>query len=249
MFIRPFTSTLADLDLQRDSKIPLQKQLFSQLRKSILEGQLAIGTRLPSSRQLAGELKISRNTAVSAYEQLIAEGYLDATTGSGTRVAELPPEHLLQIHGNSKPRTRAPKQRLHLSKRGEKMVSAGREGTDANIKAFQPGLPALDLFPFPIWSRLVGRILRHPSPDTLGYQEVGGYHRLRENLAEYLRASRSVRCDPDQIIVVTGAQAALDLCCRLLVDPGDNAWLEEPGYLGARGALINAGADLNPISR
>jgi GntR family transcriptional regulator/MocR family aminotransferase len=227
---------------------PLHRQLYESLRRAILDGRLAPGARLPATRQLALELDVSRNTVLAAFAQLGAEGYLEARVGSGTRVARLAPEALL--HAERARRVPAapakPRAPAELSRRGSALAAIVRAARSPALP-FQPGMPALAEFPFGLWARLLSRRARQPRSDALGYLHNAGFPPLKRAIASYLGAARGVRCEPEQVIVVAGAQAALDLAARMLLDPGDPVWIEEPGYLGARGALTAAGADLVPI--
>jgi GntR family transcriptional regulator/MocR family aminotransferase len=237
---------LGTLALDRTGGTTLQRQLYDGLREAILAGRLAPRTRLPSSRQLARDLGAARNTIVGAFEQLVAEGYLEARVGDGTRIAAVLPESLLHV---GQPAARRPSGDggAGLSARGRSLTSVRRPPPDPLRRAFQPGLPALDEFPRELWARLLGRRARLPARALRGYAHPAGLPILREAIAAHLGPARGVACDPAQVIVVSGSQAALDLCCRLLLDPGDPAWIEEPGYLGARGALTAAGARLIPV--
>ncbi len=235
---------LGTLTIDRDSKVPLYRQIFEAIRLSILNGQLRLGTRLPSTRDLATDIHVGRNTVVTAYEQLVAEGYAEPTVGSGTRVVGIPPEMISRTKRTVASEVTKHSRNVNLSKRGKLLADIERTAADPTQTAFQPGLPALDEFPFALWSRLVARRISKPFTDTLGYYHIGGYPLLRKTIADYLGTARGVICSADQIIVVTGAQAALDLSARMLTDPGDSVWIEDPGYLGARGALSAAGARL-----
>ncbi len=241
-------SPLLTLPLDASAARPLFGQVYDGLRAAILDGTLAPGARLPATRGLASELGVSRNTVLNAYEQLLAEGYLEGRAGSGTFVPQCLPEELLQVRAG---RTCLPPPgpRRGLSRRGELMartrVSATR--TEGEPRAFRPGVPALDAFPFRLWARLAERHWRRPARDLLGYGEAAGYRPLREAVAAHAAASRAVRCSPEQVVVVNGSQQALDLAARVLLDPGDAAWIEDPGYPGARGALLAAGVRLAPV--
>jgi GntR family transcriptional regulator/MocR family aminotransferase len=226
---------------------PLYRQLYNSLRKAILTGQLAPGTRLQSSREIAKELSISRNTVVNAFEQLLAEGYLEGQVGSGTYVSRALPEELLNV----KTLMRSAASARHgkgpgLSERGKIFATFAQSVPRApeRVRPFQSGVPALDSFPFEVWSKLAARHWRRPANSLLGYGEPQGHAPLRRAIASYLGVARAVRCTPEQVIVVDGAQMAFDLIARVLLDPGDAAWIEEPGYLGARTALIASGARL-----
>jgi GntR family transcriptional regulator/MocR family aminotransferase len=239
------TAILGTLSLDRSSGDPLHQQLYAALREAILAGRLPPGTRLPATRSMAQDLGAARNTVVTAFERLIAEGYMSARVGDGTRVAALRPEALLQarrIRAAAPARGTAP----GLSRRGAALAAVRRAAPDMR-RAFQTGLPALDALPLDVWARLLARRARQPLRGTLGYAHGAGLPPLREAIAAYLGAARGVTCDPAQVIVVAGAQGGLDLAARMLVDPGDRVWIEEPGYLGARGALIGAGAQLVPV--
>jgi GntR family transcriptional regulator / MocR family aminotransferase len=234
------------LSLDRSRSASLQHQLYAALREAILAGRLLPGARLPSTRLLARDLKTARNTVVNAFEQLVAEGYLQSRVGDGTRVAALPPEALLharRVSGSAMPRGKVP----GLSQRGRALAAVRRSAPDPRRRAFQKGVPAYEALPLDLWARLLARRARQPQRAMLGYAHGAGLPILREAIAAYLGAARGVNCDPAQVIVVGGGQAGLDLAARLLLDPGDAVWIEEPGYLGARGALIGAGARLVPV--
>src|SRR4051812_41766079 len=232
--------------LDGESRTPLYRQLYDSLRRAILKGQLAPGTRLQSTREMAGELSVSRNTVVNAYEQLLAEGYLEGQVGSGTYVSRALPEDLLNVKTLTRGFKSAGAKGLGLSERGKVFASFARGVPRApeDVRPFQPGVPALDAFPFDTWSKLLARHWRRPADNLLGYGEPQGHAPLRRAVSSYLGLSRAVRCAPEQVIIVDGAQMAFDLIARVLLDPGDAAWVEGPGYPGARGALAAAGARL-----
>jgi GntR family transcriptional regulator / MocR family aminotransferase len=240
---------LGAFEIDADRAEPLHRQLYDSLRRSILEGRLATGVRLPATRKLADDLGVSRNTVLAAFEQLAAEGYLESRVGSGTRVARLSPEALLQVA----PTRRAKSERVdegpiaELSRRGRELAGIRRPVTSPGL-AFQPGMPAIPEFPFGLWARLLSRRARQVRSESLGYRHNSGFPPLKRAIASYLSAARGVRCEPEQVVVVCGAQAGLDVASRMLVDPGDPVWIENPGYLGARGALTAAGAQLVPMA-
>jgi GntR family transcriptional regulator/MocR family aminotransferase len=232
--------------------ITLTKALYDELRQSILRGHLQPGTRLPSTRALAEERGVSRNTVVNAYEQLLAEGYVEARVGSGTCVARSLPDDLLTVWrtGASPVRTGEDHRPHHaLSRRGKLLSShPGRPlSVPRRPHAFESGLPDAAAFPFRTWTRLMARQWRRPSYELLSYGDPAGYRPLREAIAAYVRAARAVRCEAEQVFIVSGSQQALDLTARLLIDPGDVALIEDPGYPGARVALSAAGASLVPL--
>lgn len=240
--------TIGTLGLDRGSSVPLHRQLYDGLREAILTGRVRPGARLPSTRTLAADLGASRNTVLAAFGQLLAEGYLEGRVGAGTTVASTLPETLLRAHPQAA-RAERPGRRPRLSRRGALLVStrAALARGASTARPFRPGLPGLEFFPFDLWSRLIARRWRRVPRQLLDYGDPGGYAPLREAIAAYLREARAVRCETEQVIVVTGAQQAVDLAARVLLDPGDTAWIEDPGYPGARGALIAAGIRLVPV--
>ncbi len=236
---------------------PLYWQLYTHLRDSILAGRLKRGTKLPSSRALAGELNLSRNTVLNAYQQLEAEGYLESVEASGTFVASVLPDLLpppAKPSLRAKPSSPPNRVRPRLSHNAETLLTAptmsspfSRPAAKAGQRAFSAGEPALDAFPFDLWGKIVARRVRHVSGLHLIYQDSLGYRPLREAIAEHMTVTRRVNCTADQIVITAGSQGALDLIARLLLNPGDPVWMEDPGYLGARGALAGVGAKIIPI--
>jgi GntR family transcriptional regulator / MocR family aminotransferase len=233
------------------SSIPLYRQLYDELRAAILRGQLTAGTQLPSTRALAHHLGISRTTVVIAFDQLFGEGYVEGKKGSGTYVASILPEELL--HKSSSTLAVPVLQKLvegrGLSQRGKILATTDVATVHyySESLAFRPGIPDLNFFPFDIWARLEAQHWRHPPRELLGYSHPAGYKPLRVEIANYLRTARGVQCSAEQVIVVSGSQQAIDLAARLLLDPQDAAWIEDPGYPGARSALLAAGARLIPV--
>jgi GntR family transcriptional regulator/MocR family aminotransferase len=241
--------TAAAISLDRAATTPMYRQIYDNLREAILDGRLAGRSRLPSTRALALELGIARSTVANAYEQLLAEGYVDGQIGSGTYVAPVLPDDVLNVARKPSVAPVPSRSGRGLSHRGAMLaatpVSAVR-GLGGPV-AFRHGLPAFDAFPYDLWARLVARRWRQPPSDLVGYGSAAGYTPLREAIAAYLAGSRGVRCVPEQVIVVSGSQQALDLSVRVLLDEGDVAWIEDPGYLGARGAFTGAGASVVPV--
>ncbi len=232
----------------------LYQQLYQSLRSAILAGQLAPGTRLPATRAMARELGVSRNTVLLAYEQLLAEGYAVGQTGSGTFVASSLPDAMLTAAAVPEAIECAPQEaspRLsaygrHAAAHAPMIPPSEPARASALRYDFRYGLPAVEEFPHDIWRRLLARRARSASLRSLRYGPPEGYAPLREAIADYLRRSRAVVCDPDQIVVVNGSQQALDLTARILLDPGDRVVIEEPHYQGARQVFLAAGAELLP---
>jgi len=221
---------------------PLYRQLTDWFRQAILDGRLRAGQRVPSTRGLAKELGISRIPVLSAYEQLLAEGYLESTVGAGTRIAR-------SLPGAAVSPARAAATGS-VRRRVAKRVEATRLPAPMWLKndgAFRVGLPALEHFPAKVWTRLITRHARNTSREAMVYGEALGQAALREAIAAYLGTFRGVRCEASQILVTTGSQQGLQCAAQALTDPGDKVWLEEPGYPGARQAFALAGAKLVPV--
>lgn len=218
-----------------------REQLCVTLRQLITSGTLQSGERLPSSRLLASDLSLSRVTVESAYAQLESEGCLLRQTGKGTFVAVT----LAGQHPDKKKPEPAP---APLSARGKTIVATGGCQDPLFPQAFAAGSPDLRAFPHAIWRRLVGQRLRHTPEACMGYGSPQGLEILREAVARYLGQSRGVLCEPEQVVILTSSQQALQMAALLLCDPGDEVWLEEPGYSGARNAFISAGASITGLS-
>ena len=244
MHARPATSLLIRLDPRAGGA--LQQQIYAGIRRAILDGVVAPGTRLPSSRALAADLGVSRTTTLLGLEQLLAEGYLATRRGSGTFVTDELPDDLPRPRASRlAPKPKHPP----LSRRGAALVAApqGAHRLGGPPRAFRIGTPGVDLFPVRLWSRLAQRRLRSVTAAQLDYGDSAGLPALREAIADHVRTARGTECGAEQVIMVAGAQQGLDLICRLLLDPGDRVWMEEPGYPGARSALVGAGARILPV--
>lgn len=231
---------------------PLYQQLSSHLRMAILSGELIGGTKLPSTRGLAEELNISRNTVLNAYRQLLAEGYLESKEGSGTFVAPIQPELLLAAPYPDALKTTRPQpvesSPPFFSERAKAQIEAFQPPSGSMLpRPFLPEAPALDAFPYQLWSRLIVRQARRMPRSNFTYQDSGGYQPLREAIVTHLTVSRQVHCTPEQVLIVPGSQGALDLAARMLLNAGDPVWMEDPGYPGARGAFLGAGAQIIPV--
>jgi len=238
------------ISVDRENDAPMHRQVYDQIRDAILGGRLAPGRRLPSSRALADELAVSRNTVLAAYDQLFAEGYTEGQVGSGTRVSRVLPEDVLAARTQAEQRARRePAPGAVLSEKGRALMSAKPRvhRADAGF-AFRPGLPEIDRFPWTQWSRTIAKFWRNPPRPLVSYGDPGGHMPLRLAIADYLRAVRGLVCDAEQVIVTAGAQQAIDLAARALLDPGDKVWIEDPGYAGIRGVLTATEAELVPLS-
>jgi len=248
-------SLLVTLDASRDD--PLHHQVYADIRDAILSGRLAARSQLPSTRLLASELRISRTTVSLAFDQLRAEGFLEARERGGTFVAATIPDRVLSSGPHPPSRTSARPRSPARSRAGSSVSSPSRRGaalaslttpamsfSGREPRAFRTGVPALDVFPHSVWGQIAARLWRRAPRALLGYGVPNGYGPLRRAIADYLEVSRGARCTREQVIIVGGSQEALYLAAHLLIEPGDTAWIENPGYPGARNALSAAGARL-----
>jgi GntR family transcriptional regulator / MocR family aminotransferase len=224
---------------------PLFRQVYRGIRQAVLTGAISAGERLPSTRDLAVQLGISRTVVLLAYEQLLVEGFVDGRRGSGTFISQ----ELARIPA----RSRRSLARLRLSRLGN-AVSASAATVNTPLPRllvprynFIYGRSDLATFPLAVWRRLLLRQALESSMRRFEYGSAQGSKELRAEICAHLRRSRSVVCDLDEVIVVNGSQQAIDLVIRVLVDPGDPVALEEPHYDGIREALRAAGARLRPV--
>lgn len=224
--------------IRLDPAAGLSRQLYLALRERILDGRLAGCTRLPASRDLADLLGISRNTVTRAFDQLYAEGYIEGRVGAGTYVADLCQPAAAVAAPASLP---GPPPGPALQLLAEHRLNPRPDGPP---RAFRVGVPAFDLFPFETWARLMARFWRRPPAEALGYGDPAGDRRLRELVAAYLRSSRGLACEPEQVLITCGSQQAISLCAQLLLQPGERVAIENPGYRAAGHAFAVAGGRL-----
>ncbi len=219
------------LDLDPSRSMPLHRQLSQALREAIIEGRLAPGARLPSTRSLADDLDVSRSTVVSAFEQLVAEGVLVSRSGSGTTVAD------------DLPLVRSPRDlRPHPG------TTDGAVGSDdSGPRPFRPGIPAVGEFRRGPFGRVLRRVWREMNDAPLCLSDPMGDPELRIAIAHHLRASRQVRCSPDDVLITAGAQEALSIAIEITTASNDQVWVEHPGYIGARRAIERRGATPVPV--
>jgi len=245
---RTSKAPLLAVAIDRKAPEPAYRQVYDQIRATILDGRIAPGTQLPATRSLAREVGVSRNTILTAYDMLFAEGYTEGRVGSGTQVSRVLPEALLAARGADQAARRPPSQPAvtrRLSALALQLSSSQRTGR--GFRAFRPGLPEVEQFPWDVWGRLVGGFWRRPPRALLNGGELAGYGPLRDAIAAYLGAVRGLRCTGDQVVITSGAQEALDMVSRLFLDPGDGVWMEDPGYAGLRAAFSAAGARVVPV--
>ncbi len=247
----PNTFMLSIIQLDTDAPTPLYRQIYDGIRAAIVENQLKPGVRLPSSRDLAETLGVSRNTIMNAVDQLIAEGYLETRTGAGTFVTTSLPDDLPGLFARPQvdtPQTHALRDIADRAEIHRDSKTTDFRYTPRSEYAFFVGTPDLDAFPFHIWAQMTARHYRYTPPGDFNYYpSAAGYRPLREAIAEYLQTSRALRCEPEQVIIVSGSQQALHLAAHILLDPGAVLWMEDPGYGGARGAFNDSGVQMIPI--
>ncbi len=234
------------LALKGDGR-PMQIAISEALRSAMQDGRLRPGARLPSSRDLARQLRVARGTVVLSYERLRAEGYLKGARGAGTMVVESLPERWF---APSSPRATTVKteRSITLSKRGERLSrSPFTIGLLPPPRPFRPHAPAVDAFPGALWGRLIARHSRDARPDRLREADPRGYRPLREAVAEHLRVYRGVVGSADQVVIGAGTMQILSLLASLLLKEGDAVWMEDPGFFGATRVLRSLGAQLVPV--
>jgi GntR family transcriptional regulator / MocR family aminotransferase len=235
------------IQIQERTSNSLYRQVYEGYRKAIVDGCLRTGQRVPSTRVLALELGISRMPVLNAYAQLSAEGYFESRVGSGTVVSRSLPERA----GKTEPaaaRSRGLNQeRRRVSKRCLNLWNAQGFYRSRGWGPFNVSQIGIDCFPLPLWNRLVTRHARNTRANSLDYGDPMGLKELQERIAEYLRIARGVRCDARQIMIVSGSQQGLEITTRVLLDPGDQVWMEEPGYRFARSVFACSGCIVVPV--
>jgi GntR family transcriptional regulator/MocR family aminotransferase len=239
-------SELYAWQLDRQSAVPLTRQIYMQVRLGVLTGRLAVGARLPSTRDLAKSVGAARASVVAAYEQLLVEGYIQGRARSGTYVSS-------DLEGLIvRPRPRRPHRLRTTVKRivpgpAQAFAEFAQSTAQADIRPFNTGRTLVDARTAEIWRKLTHQAVRSFGPQDLGYSDPRGLIELRHALCGYLETARAVRCDPDQIVVTGGTQHALDIAIRVLLEPSDDVWVEDPGYFLTHRQLELAKVRLRPI--
>jgi GntR family transcriptional regulator / MocR family aminotransferase len=210
--------------VDRASGTPLSRQIYIQVRSAVLSGALRAGTRVPSSRAMASLLGVARASVVSAYEQLRAEGYVESRHGSGTFISS-------EVAGLAMRRC-APRaiKRAAVPTSARAFPDFERSAVQGEARPFNTGRTLIDGRTAETWRSLTHRAVRRLGPQDLGYSDPAGLAELRANICDYLRVARAVRCEPDQIVITAGTQQAIDIAIRVLLAPGDDVWVEDPGY-------------------
>jgi GntR family transcriptional regulator/MocR family aminotransferase len=226
-------SDLHGWQVDRQSTIPLFRQIYMQVRSAALGGVLGPGAELPSSRTMASRLGVARASVVAAYEQLRTEGYVESRHGSGTFVrAEL---------GNLHPASRRrPAARVATPRLNSVFADFERAASYAEDRPFNTGRTLVDARTIDTWRKLTHQAARSLGVGDLGYSDPCGAIELRRQISQYLQAARSVRCEPEQVVVTAGTQHAIDIAIRVLLTPGDDVWVEDPGYPLTHAQLLSA---------
>jgi GntR family transcriptional regulator/MocR family aminotransferase len=241
------TALVPLISVDRHADRPLHRQIYDAFRAAILRGDLRSAQQVPSTRVLARELGVSRIPVVGAYEELLSEGYFESRTGSGTFVSRSLPEKLTLCEPGAASSPAMQSRTRSGSQRSDALAPIDNAPWLLAKGAFSVGQLAYEHFPIQVWSRLLARQARNLRTTSLQYGPAGGRMDLRETLANYLRSARGVRCEPEQIFVVSGSQQALQIAALALLDPGDKVWMEEPGYWLAQRVFALAGARLVPV--
>ena len=236
---------LLEIEVDRASAVPLQRQVYLGIRRLILGGRLKPGSRLPSTRFLANELKVARTTVLDAFGQLIFEGYLQGKVGSGTRVSSHIPHDVQTLAYVTE---QHPVPSVHRKPRiARRTARYALRRVARPIRPLRPGLPDIGSLPLDLWSRLTAKHWRRATSEFYDHADSLGYLPLRRAICDHVAGLRGVRCDPDQVLITAGAQQALYLCAETLLNAGDSVWMEDPGYPRARLAFRSAQLRVVPV--
>ena len=245
--IRPLAQVPPMIAVDRKERRPLHQQIYDGYRAAVLQGELHPGDRIPSSRDLARDLSVSRFPVLNAYAQLLAEGYLETRDGAGTFVSRSLPEQLMSLTEVARDSMQNISGVRPVARRISLYPTFRLPPMLRGWGSFGVHQPAMDQFPFPVWSSLVSRFSQNPQISAIHRIDPLGSVRFREAIRDYLRASRGVKCEADQVMIVSGSQHALDITARVLLDPGNSVWVEEPGCSMQRTVLAAAGCRLVPV--
>ncbi|MEM8961612.1 MAG: PLP-dependent aminotransferase family protein [Acidobacteriota bacterium] len=234
--------------LDDSSSVPRYRRLYELLRRALLDGTIPPGSRLPSTRTLADDLGVSRNTVTAAFDMLVEHELIESRVGAGSYASpNLAWTRTTAAQSDGSRATERPTPKREISQRAAQLITDAQARDPDHPSAFSVGLPALDAFPLTTWRRIVARRARQSTVQGLRHGDPQGDPRLRTLIARHLITARGVHCEASQVVILPSAQMGLDLASRVLLDPGDTVWIEDPGYLGARGALRTAGAHLVPV--
>jgi GntR family transcriptional regulator / MocR family aminotransferase len=237
--------------VDRKAAKALHTQIYDAYRAAIVTGSLRPRQRIPSTRVLASELRVSRFPVLNAYSQLLAEGYFESRVGAGTVVSSLLPDQPTvsgpTVSGPTNARFAATRSGPRQVARHPNLRRVQRLPWLRGPGAFGVGQVASDQFPQQVWSKLVARRCRNMDAASFHYGDQTGFKLLRETLAGYLRTARALHCEAEQVMIVGGSQQALEISARVLLDPGSSVWVEEPGYRLAQDAFALNRCSLVPV--
>lgn len=225
----------------------LLRWLYDEIRLAIVEGRLAPGTRLPSTRSIARQYGVARGTVVAAFDHLIAEGYIQGSVGSGSFVRRMTALSTGSVGGRPRPRTTVVTPSLSIRGRrlAENPFRLPWSGQDPQDLIFVADTAALEDFPIRTWGRITARCLRRAGSERLlSHGSVLGLPALREAIAAHAGLMRGVKCTAEQVVITAGTQQSLDVIARLVLDDGDRVWMEDPGYVAITRLLRAAGAQV-----
>ncbi|EKT63051.1 PLP-dependent aminotransferase family protein [Providencia burhodogranariea] len=227
----------------------IKESVYHTIRNAILDGRLTAGIKLPSSRDLAEMMSISRNSVIAGFERLTDEGYLITKQGSGTYVSTTVPDELVRLISKTYHIEPPQYSELNLNPviaRLTPLWENSRPNTDKQAM-FNIGIGCIDQFPHDLWGRLLGRVWRKSKYEITHYNHSNGYPPLKKILVDYVRSTRGVNCHEEQIIIVNGTQQAINLAVNVLLKKGSSVWLDDPGYDSARAVLTASGVNIAPI--
>jgi len=240
------------ISLSRDNGTTLAQQVYAEIQKRIMQGALLPGARLPPSRELSRMLRVSRGLISRVYNQLLAEGYLEAQVGSGTIVSKNLPQ-VLKTRDRDSVQTNATsslKSKQTSAKIPSQLLSMneGIRETWSTFKPFRYGLPPVDIFPLEQWGRLTRRIIGRASTQLLRYGDGRGSYKLRSAIATHVASGRGIACTAEQIFVTSGSAHGIEICARMFIRPRDIVYVEDPGYRGAQHSFRLAESELVPLA-
>jgi GntR family transcriptional regulator/MocR family aminotransferase len=241
----PGGALLSGINIERNTSVPIYRQLDASLRRLILSGKLKPGQKLPSTREQAEELGVSRITVKSVYEQLVVEGYALAKTGAGTFVAQG-----LEIESAPKLRRVRRKSKIpeiEITDRAQRIMSSRASARHGETDPFRPGVPAHDLFPVKVWNKCLLEATQSDHRHHMGYGNLSGSADLRNSIANHLTDARGMQVDPGQIVITSGAQQAFVLIAFVLLNKGDTVWYEDPGHIAGRDVMQIMGASIASV--
>jgi len=244
---RVASGILPMIEVNRKAPKALHQQIYDAYRAAIVDGSLRPGQRIPSTRVLASEIRVSRFPVLNAYAQLLAEGYFESRVGAGTVIASSLPDQLTSSKPAGSTHAPTPSGPRPVARRSSVLPRVVRFPWLQNWGAFRVGQVAFDQFPLGVWSNLVARRCRSSDADAFHYGDQMGSMAFRETIANYLKIARSLHCEAEQVMIVGGSQQALEISARVLLDPGNRVWVEQPGYRLAREVFALTGCYPVPV--